>query len=180
MTASFTVLDWFLVGGTAALAVFGLFLGFAGQVGTLAGFAAASAAGYFLHGAALECAMLLGFSAETAAMPGLVLDLVVALLAFGLARLAVKRFVRGCLGPLANTALGALVGLLVGCAAICFLAGVGSARPGTHGQSPFAENSVIVQRVAAWLDGRPGPLGGASAPGARAGSAAEPAAEDFP
>ena len=155
MTDAFTVLDWVLAGGTAVLAVLGLFLGFAGQVGTLAGFAAASAAGYFLHGVALQCALLLGFSAETASVPGIVLDLVFALLAFGFARLAVKRFVRICLGPIANSLLGAVVGVVVGGGAIGFLAGMGAAQAGAHGQSPFAENSVIVRTVAGWLDGRP-------------------------
>ena len=157
MTAAFTVLDWVLVGGTAALAVLGLFLGFAGQVGTVAGFAAASAAGYFLHGVALECALLLGFSAGTARIPGLVVDIVFMLLAFGLARLVVKRFVRGCLGPLANSLLGAVVGLLVGAAAIGLLAGFGLSGASEHGPSPFAENSVIVRTAAAWIAGRSAP-----------------------
>ena len=153
MTDAFSILDWGIVGGTAALSVIGLFLGFGGQVGTVAGFAAAAAAGYFLHGLALQCVLAMGFAAGTAGMPAIVLDAVFALLAFGLARTAVKRFVRGCLGPLANSLLGALVGLLLGGAAVGFMAGIGTSAPNTHGQTPFAEQSVIVRAVAAWADG---------------------------
>lgn len=154
MTEAFTALDWVIVFATVASTVIGLFLGFAGQIATIAGLGAAVAAGYFLFGVALECAVLMGFSAGGATIPGAVVDLVFALLAFGIVRLAVKRFVSECLGALANALLGALVGFGTACAGVGFLAGIGTSAPNTHGQSPFAEKSVIVQRVAGWADGK--------------------------
>ena len=153
MTGTLEILDWVLVGGTAAMAVLGAFLGFSGQVSTVAGFGAASAAGYFLYGLAVRCAVAMGFAAEGAAIPGAVLDLVFALVAFGLARLAVKRFVKDCLGAFNNALLGGVVGLLAGVVAVGFLAGVGTASAGRHGETPFAEHSVIVRTVASWADG---------------------------
>ena len=146
MTDAFSTLDWVLVGGTAGLAVLGLFLGFAGQVGTLAGFAAASAAGYFLFGAAQQCAYAMGFSAATATMPAVVVDAVFALLAFGFARMLVKRFVKGCLGAFANSLLGAVVGLLTGVAAIVLLAGFAASDP--QGVGAFAGQSVVLRQAA--------------------------------
>lgn len=145
MTEAFTSLDWVLVGGTAGLAVLGLFLGFAGQVGTVAGFAAAAAAGYFLFGAAQQCAYAMGFSAATAMVPAVVVDAVFALLVFGLARLLVKRFVQGCLGAFANSLLGAAVGLAAGVVAIVLLAGFAAAD--AQGRDSFAGQSVILRRV---------------------------------
>ena len=146
MTDAFSTLDWVLVGGTAGLAVLGLFLGFAGQVGTIAGFAAASAAGYFLFGVAQQCAYAMGFSAATAMMPAVVVDAIFALLAFGLARMLVKRFVQGCLGGFANALLGALVGVLIGVAAMVLLAGFAAADP--QGAGAFAGQSAVLRQVA--------------------------------
>ena len=153
MTDAFTTLDWVLVALTVASTCLGLFLGFAGQIATVAGFGAAAAAGYFLFGTALECAVLVGFSAGSATIPGAVVDLVFALLAFGLVRLAVKRFVAGCLGGLANSLLGAVVGFVVACAGIGLLSGVGTSWTDAEGKNPFAENSVLIRRVADWTGG---------------------------
>ena len=153
MADAFTTLDWVLVVLSIASTVLGLFLGFAGQIATVAGFGAAAAAGYFLFGTALECAMLAGFSAGTATIPGVVVDLVFALLVFGLVRLVVKRFVAGCLGGLANALLGAVVGLAVACAGTGLLAGVGTSWTDAEGKNPFAENSVLIRHVAGWTRG---------------------------
>lgn len=152
-TAEFTVLDWVIVGGSALLTVVGFFLGFSGQLGTIAGFAAASAAGYLLSGPAQTCATLMGFGDGSSPMPGYVVNGVFALLAFGLARILVKRFVRSCLGPFANCLLGALVGLVFSAVLTGLLAGIGTAGRGQHLAVPFAQQSQIVHTVAAWADG---------------------------
>ena len=146
MTDAFTSLDWVLAGGVAGLTVLGLFLGFAGQVSVVAGFAAASAAGYFLFAAAQQCAYAMGFSAATAMMPAVVVDAVFALLAFGLVRLLVRKFVQSCLGTFANCLLGGAMGLLAGAAAIVLLAGFGAVAD-EQGRDSFAGQSVVLRRV---------------------------------
>ena len=155
MTQTFATLDWVLVGGTAALTVLGVFLGVSGQLAVVAGFGAAGVAASMLWRLAFQCAVWMGFSIDAATTPAIIVDLVFALIAFGIARLCVKRFVTGCLGALTNMLLGAVAGALLGCGAVGFLAGIGSAKPGEHGHSPFVAKSVIVSRVAEWADGRP-------------------------
>ena len=103
------------------------------------GLVVAAAAGYLVAG--------------TATIPGVVVDLVFALLVFGLVRLVVKRFVAGCLGGLANALLGAVVGLAVACAGTGLLAGVGTSWTDAEGKNPFAENSVLIRHVAGWTGG---------------------------
>ena len=155
MTQSFATLDWVLVGSTAALIVLGVFLGVSGQLAMLAGFGVAGLIANLLWRLAFQCAVCMGFSIESATVPAIIVDLVFAIIAFGIARICVKRFVTKCLGRLANSLLGATAGALFGCCIVGFLAGIGSAAPGEHGRSPFVSRSVIVSKVADWADGRP-------------------------
>jgi len=93
---------------TLAAAILGLFGGFSGALAFCAGLIAAVLAGKLGHSFIAAF-----FSAEWAVI---VATLVVSLLAFGLARLLVKRVVKGLLAQPADAIFGGLVAALTGTA----------------------------------------------------------------
>lgn len=98
---------------TLAAGILGIFGGFSGALAFGTGLVAAGVGGKFAH------ATLANFlSAEWAV---LLATLVVALLAFGIARLIVKRVVKGLLAQPADAIFGSLVAALTG-AAVAILA----------------------------------------------------------
>ena len=102
--------DYVLGALTAILAVMGLFRGFSGTLGALAGSAAAAAAGsvgWRLSAAFLEATWARALAA-----------LVVALLAFGLVRLVVKKTVNGLLAQPTDALCGGAIGLAIGLAIV--------------------------------------------------------------
>ncbi len=144
-------LDFVLAGLAALLAGIGLYRGLSGELGSLAGFAAASGAGFLLIGFARTCVVALGFG-KYAAMAAYVLDFVFALVAFGLARWIVAKFVSVMVPQPTNAFLGMLGGLFKSAVVIGLLAGFGLMRPGSYSTGFFATHSTIVREVAAWAD----------------------------
>lgn len=144
-------LDFVLAGLAALLAGIGLYRGLSGELGSLAGFAAASGAGFLLIGFARTCVVALGFG-KYAAMAAYVLDFVFSLVAFGLARWAVAKFVSVMVPQPTNAFLGMLSGLFKSAVVIGLLAGFGLMQPGTYSTGFFATHSTIVREVAAWAD----------------------------
>ena len=144
-------LDFVLAGLAALLAGIGLYRGLSGELGSLAGFAAASGAGFLLIGFARTCVVALGFG-KYAAMAAYVLAFVFSLVAFGLARWAVAKFVSVMVPQPTNAFLGMLSGLFKSAVVIGLLAGFGLMRPGTYSTGFFATHSTIVREVAVWAD----------------------------
>jgi uncharacterized membrane protein required for colicin V production len=144
-------LDFVLAGLAALLAGIGLYRGLSGELGSLAGFAAASGAGFFLIGFARVCADAVGFG-QYAATAAYVVDFVFALVAFGLARWIVAKFVSVMVPQPTNAFLGMLSGLFKSAVVIALLAGFGLMQPGTYSTGFFATHSTIVREVAAWAD----------------------------
>ena len=144
-------LDFVLAGLAALLAGIGLYRGLSGELGSLAGFAAASGAGFLLIGFARTCVVALGFG-KYAAMAASVLAFVFSLVAFGLARWAVAKFVSVMVPQPTNAFLGMLSGLFKSAVVIGLLAGFGLMRPGTYSTGFFATHSTIVREVAVWAD----------------------------
>lgn len=144
-------LDFVLAGLAALLAGIGLYRGLSGELGSLAGFAAASGAGFLLIGFARTCVVALGFG-KYAAMAAYVLDFVFSLVVFGLARWAVAKFVSVMVPQPTNAFLGMLSGLFKSAVVIGLLAGFGLMRPGTYSTGFFATHSTIVREVAVWAD----------------------------
>jgi len=144
-------LDFVLAGLAALLAGIGLYRGLSGELGSLAGFAAASGAGFFLIGFARVCAEAVGFG-QYAATAAYVVDFVFALVAFGLARWIVAKFVSVMVPQPTNAFLGMLSGLFKSAVVIALLAGFGLMQPGTYSTGFFATHSTIVREVAAWAD----------------------------
>ena len=144
-------LDFVLAGLAALLAGIGLYRGLSGELGSLAGFAAASGAGFLLIGFARTCVVALGFG-KYAAMAAYVLDFVFSLVAFGLARWIVAKFVSVMVPQPTNAFLGMLSGLFKSAVVIALLAGFGLMQPGTYSTGFFATHSTIVREVAVWAD----------------------------
>ncbi len=166
MPVELTTLDWVLVGLVALLAVIGLFRGISGELGSLLGLGAALAAGYFLYGVAQECALSCGLGQNNEAFhkgASLVIDFVFALIAGGLVRHLVKRFVSFLIGGVLDKFLGLLAGTLKGCIVLALLTGVGIVAPGEHQGGFFASHSVILGQLAALVDGTASAEGASSA-----------------
>ena len=149
-----THLDWFLVAVTAFLTVVGLFKGFSGQLGSLAGLAAGLMAGYFLF-APMKGLVAGGnwVSGETAqnAVAG-ISDFVIALVVFGLVRRVVARFVSFLVPQPMDAIAGALIGLLKSAVAVGVLAAVGLIQTGRFSDGFFAARSTFVKTIGTLAD----------------------------
>ena len=143
-------LDFVLAGLAALLAGIGLYRGLSGELGSLAGFAAAIGIGLSFIGFARVCAEAIGFREFTVA--AYVIDLVFALVAFGLARWIVAKFVSVLVPQPTNAFLGMVSGLFKSAVVIGLLAGFGLMQPGTYSAGFFVTHSTIVREIAAWAD----------------------------
>ena len=151
LAMEFQPLDFFILGGLILLAGIGLFRGLSGELGSLVGFGAAVMAGFCLVGVARACAVSLGLK-DYAAPASYVIDFVFALIAFGLARMVVSKFVSILVPQPTNAFLGMLGGLLKGVVVVGLLTGVGFLPPGTYSTGFFAMHSSVVREVAAFAD----------------------------
>lgn len=142
-----TVLDWIIFAVAAFFTVVGLFRGFSGQLGSLAGMAAALVAGYFLF-APLKGAVTGGnwVSGEAAqnAVAGIA-DFTAMLVVFGIVRRIVARFVSFLVPQPMNAIAGALIGLLKSVVVVGLLAGSGLIQTGRFSDGFFAARSAFVK-----------------------------------
>lgn len=144
-------LDFVLLGGVILLAGIGLFRGLSGELGSIAGFAAASLAGFCLLDAARACAASFGFG-NYAAPAAYVIDFVFAIIAFGIVRWIVAKFVSVLVPQPTNAFLGMLGGLFKGAVVLGLLTGVGLMQAGTYATGFFATYSTVVREIAVWAD----------------------------
>jgi len=105
---TFHTADYVLAAATLVAAILGLFGGFSGALGFCAGVVAAALVGRFGFA-------VIGAYVTTRWLAGLAL-LAATLLAFGLARVIVKRVVKGLLAQPADAIFGSLVAALTGAA----------------------------------------------------------------
>ena len=153
MTFEPTILDYVLLGAFALLALIGLFRGLSGELGSLAGLVVALVVGCLCHGLATWCAVKLGCAAgglRTWVAAGI--NFVFALVAFGIVRWMVARFVSFCLGRVADAFFGLLSGLVKGLALVGLLTGIGIMPPGTYSEGILVPHSGIVRTIAVWAD----------------------------
>ena len=106
MIENFLPADYAICGITVVMAVLGLFRGFSGTLGFVLGEIVAAVTGSF------GWTYSLSFTAVTWQRGAGVL--VVALLAFGLVRLIVKKLVNGLLAQPSDAIFGALIGVAIG------------------------------------------------------------------
>ena len=144
-------LDFVLLGGVILLAGIGLFRGLSGELGSVSGFAAASLAGFCLLDAARVCAASFGFG-DYVAPAAYVIDFVFALVAFGIARWIVAKFVSVLVPQPTNAFLGMIGGIFKSAVIIGLLTGIGLMQAGTYSTGFFAQHSTVVREIAAWAD----------------------------
>ena len=144
-------LDFVLLGGVILLAGIGLFRGLSGELGSVAGFAAATFAGFCLLDTARTCATSMGIG-DYAMPAAYVIDFVFALVAFGLARWIVAKFVSVLVPQPTNAFLGMLGGLFKSAVVLGLLTGVGLMEAGSYSTGFFATHSAVVREIAAWAD----------------------------
>jgi len=149
-----TVLDWVLFAVAAFFVVVGLFRGFSGQLGSLAGIAAALVAGYFLfayiRGFVVSGNWVTGETAQNGAAA--VVDFVVSLIVFGLVRRIVSKFVSFLVPQPMNAIAGAAIGLAKGMIVVGLLAGVGLVQTGCFSEGFFAAHSTFVKMAGSLAD----------------------------
>ena len=133
MVEGFLPADYALCGITIVMAVLGLFRGFSGTLGFALGAVAAAGAGSFgwMYSASLT---------EVAWQRG-VGTLVVALLAFGIVRLVVKKLVNGLLAQPSDAIFGFLTGAALGVLILVAWASSGA----------YLEYSVLAREASAYV-----------------------------
>ena len=149
-----TVLDWVLFGVMAFLAVVGLFRGFSGQLGSLAGMAAALTTGYFAYAPILQFTVAGRYFTEEPVQKGAaaLAVFILGLIAFGIVRRIVARFVSFLVPQPTNAIVGALAGLLKSLVIIGLFAGSGLIQTGRFSEGFFASRSSIVRMVGSVAD----------------------------
>ena len=163
-----TGLDCALGCVAAALAVIGLVRGFSGTLGTLAGTAAAVAVGAFSWSLSLSLAGRYVSTPSVERLVAGVIDFSFSLVAFGLVRRLVARFVSFLVHQPLNAILGAMCGLLLSSFVVAILAAFGFVTGGRASNGFFAENSRVVAFAAGWFDAMHG--GGGDADDAGGGA----------
>ena len=134
--------------------VVGLFRGFSGQLGSLAGLAAGLAVGYFLFAPLRGLIVSGNWITGEAAQNGVaaVVDFIVALVVFGLVRRIVAKFVSFLVPQPMNAIVGTLVGLAKGMVVVGLLTGAGLVQTGRFSSGFFAAHSIFVKAVGSLAD----------------------------
>lgn len=147
-------IDLFLLCGVVLMVGIGLYRGLSGELASFAGFVAAVAAGYSLYEFAHVGVRLLGFNkGDTSELVAAgVAVFILGLIAFGLVRWVVDKFVSFLVPQPTNALLGALSGAFKSFVFLCLLAGVGFMRPGTYAQGGLAKQSQVIRTLAEWAD----------------------------
>lgn len=149
MYVELTLIDWVLVGALALLALIGLFRGLSGELGSLSGLVVAVLTGMCLYGVAQRCAAAAGFAGGAWESPVAgVIDFCFSIIAFGITRKIVSKFVSCCLGYVTNAVLGFLSGICKWVILVGLLTGIGIMRPEEYSAGIVAEHSSIVRFVA--------------------------------
>ena len=151
---SLTPIDLALLCGVAVMVGIGLYRGLSGELASFAGFVAAVAAGYGLYDFAHVAVRSFGFDKgdTTELVVTGVAVFVLGLVAFGLVRWVVDKFVSFLVPQPTNALLGAVSGIFKSLVSLSLLAGVGFVRPGTYAQGWLAQRSEVARTLAEWAD----------------------------
>ena len=149
-----TALDWVLFIVAAIFVVAGMFQGFSGQIGALAGLIAALVAGYFLFAPVRGMVVACGWFSNGAALSGVAAtaDFVLALVTFGLVRRLVAKFVSFLVPQPINAIVGMFVGLVKAIVIVGLLTGAGLVQTGRFSEGFFAAHSSFVRMAGTLAD----------------------------
>ena len=132
-----TAIDYVLLAVIGTLAIIGLFKGLSGWLGTLTGAASATVFGYFGFGYCLKAATACPWvSGPFVSLAAAILDFLVGLIVFGLARRLAVKFFSFLLPQPLNAIVGMVGGLLLGLVLLVL--------PFQNGRYPSASLSKIV------------------------------------
>ena len=150
-----TVVDYVLLAAFGVLAIIGLFKGLSGWLGTLIGAAAATIVGYFGFGFCLKAAMACPWvSGPFVSLAAAILDFLVGLVVFGLARRLAVKFFSFLLPQPLNAIVGMAGGLFLGLVLAVLLAGTAFFEGKRPTEGFLASHSRIVRIAAVALEAR--------------------------
>lgn len=149
-----TALDWGIFAVAAFFTVVGLFKGFSGQLGSLAGMGAALLAGYFMFAPVKSVMLACGWVSGEAVVntAAAAVDFAAMLVVFGLVRRIVARFVSFLVPQPMNAIAGGAVGLLKSAVIVGLFTGAGLIQTGRFSEGFFAAHSVFVRTVGLLAD----------------------------
>ncbi|MBR6732794.1 MAG: CvpA family protein [Kiritimatiellae bacterium] len=154
MPADFTTLDWVILGGMAILAVIGLVRGISGEIGSLLGIATGLLAGFLLYGVAVSISAQVASAHDESVRKAVAIgiDGLFALVAGGVVRILVKKFVSFLIGKVLDCFLGLVAGLVKGVVITGVLTGLGVVKPGENSSGYFSAKSPVIRQIADWAD----------------------------
>ena len=145
--------DYVLLAAIGVLTVVGLFKGLSGWLGTLIGALAASLAGWFGFGYCLTAASFCQWvSGPFVPLAAAILDLLAALVVFGLVRRLAARFFTFLLPQPLNAIVGMAGGVFLGLVIVVLVAGTAFFEGGPLSEGFAASHSRIVHFAASVLD----------------------------
>ena len=150
-----TTFDYVLMAVIGTLAIIGLFKGLSGWLGTLTGAAAATVVGYFSFGYCLKAATACPWvSGPFVPLAAAILDFLVGLIAFGLARRLAVQFFSFLLPQPLNANIGLLGGMFLGLVLTVLLAGTAFFEGVSLPEGFLARHSCLVHAVATVMASR--------------------------
>lgn len=154
MPADFTTLDWVILGGMALLAVIGLVRGISGEIASLLGIATGLLVGFMLYGVAASIAAQAAAAHDEGVRKAVAIgiDALLALVAGGVVRIFVKKFVSFLIGRVLDCFLGMAAGLVKGVVLTGVLTGLGVVKPGENSSGYFSAKSPVIRVIADWAD----------------------------
>lgn len=154
MPADFTTLDWVILGMIAVLAVIGLVRGISGEISSLMGIATGLLVGFLLYGVATDLAAQLASAHDEGVRKAVAIgiDGLFALVAGGVVRLLVKKFVSFLIGKSLDCFFGLVAGLVKGVVLTGVLTGLGIVKPGENSSGYFSAKSPVIRQIAEWAD----------------------------
>ena len=150
-----TALDYVLLAAIGALAIIGLFKGLSGWLGTLTGAAATTVVGYFGFGYCLKAATAFPWvNGPFVPLAAAILDFLVGLIVFGLARRLAVKFFSFLLPQPLDAIVGLLGGTFLGLVLTVLLAGTAFFEGVSLSKGCLARHSRLVHAVATVMASR--------------------------
>ena len=150
-----TAIDYVLLAAIGTLAIIGLFKGLSGWLGTLTGAVAATVVGYFCFGYCLKAAVACPWvSGPFVSLAAAILDFLLGLVAFGLARRLAVKFFSFLLPQPLNAIVGMLGGVFLGAVLTVLLAGTAFFEGVSLPEGFLAGHSRIIHETATAMASR--------------------------
>ena len=134
------------------MAVIGLVRGISGEIGSLLGIATGLLVGFLLYGVAVNISAQVASAHDEGVRKAVAIDGLFALVAGGVVRILVKKFVSFLIGKVLDCFLGLVAGLVKGVVITGVLTGLGVVKPGENSSGYFSAKSPVIRQIADWAD----------------------------